>query len=263
MYTFLTILHVFVCIFLMLVVLLQAGRGGGIGLAFGGSGGSQSVFGSSGGANFLTKLTAICAIVFFTNSLALAYMSSQSDSRRLQKIAEKKALAKKAEEAANSKLLTDIDKQREAKAEAEANKSEGTAAEDKAPAGAEKAPAGSDKAAPTLKLTMPGLAPAGGKLGADLKLDKTEKPVVDKKAEKPAKPVAQKKPAADQQPAERTPAAADKPTAENPSAEDKPAAEKKSAKKPAAGKKAAESGAEKPAAEKKAAESGGEQPAAE
>ena len=64
MYTFLTVLHVFVCIFLMLVVLLQAGRGGGIGLAFGGSGGSQSVFGSSGGANFLTRLTAVCAIVF-------------------------------------------------------------------------------------------------------------------------------------------------------------------------------------------------------
>jgi preprotein translocase subunit SecG len=84
-YNFLTGLHVVVCIFLMLVVLLQAGRGGGMGIAFGGSGGSQSVFGSSGGANFLTKMTAICAFIFFANSLTLAYMSSQSDSRRLQK----------------------------------------------------------------------------------------------------------------------------------------------------------------------------------
>jgi preprotein translocase subunit SecG len=90
-YTFLTVVHVIVCVFLMLVVLLQAGRGGGMGIAFGGSGGSQSVFGSSGGANFLTKMTAVCAFIFFANSLTLAYMSSQSDSRRLQKIAAKKA----------------------------------------------------------------------------------------------------------------------------------------------------------------------------
>ena len=109
MYAFLTVIHVIVCVFLMLVVLLQAGRGGGIGLAFGGSGGSQSVFGSSGGANFLTKLTAVCAVIFFTNSLALAYLSSQSDSRRLQHIAEKKALAKKSEDAATSKMMTDIE----------------------------------------------------------------------------------------------------------------------------------------------------------
>jgi preprotein translocase subunit SecG len=194
-YTFLTVLHVVVCIFLMLVVLLQAGRGGGIGLAFGGSGGSQSVFGSSGGANFLTKMTAVCAFIFFTNSLALAYMSSQSDSRRLQRIAEKKALAKKSEEAANAKMLTDIEKQREAKAKAEVNKSEGTpaegaAAEDEAPTVPEKAPAedkpAADRTAPALKLTLPGKAPAEGKLAAELKLDKTEKPAAVKKAKAPA-----------------------------------------------------------------------------
>jgi preprotein translocase subunit SecG len=236
-YTFLTILHVFVCLFLMLVVLLQAGRGGGIGLAFG-SGGSQSVFGSSGGANFLTKLTAICAIIFFTNSLALAYLSSQSDSRRLQRIAEKKALAKKAEDANNAKVLSDIEKQREAKAkaEAEANKSEGTgegtAAEDKAPTD-DKAPAAEDgasaagKAAPGLKLTMPGQAPAAGKLAPELKLEKTEKPAAEKRVDKPAKPPADKKPAAekaapaDDQPAK--PAAARKPAADKPATEPRPA----------------------------------------
>ena len=59
MYWALIILHVFVCTFLVLVVLLQAGKGGGIGIAFGG-GGSQTVFGSSGAGNFLTRLTAIC-----------------------------------------------------------------------------------------------------------------------------------------------------------------------------------------------------------
>jgi len=113
-YNFLTVLHVIVCIFLMLVVLLQAGRGGGMGIAFGGGGGSQSVFGSSGGANFLTKMTAVCAFIFFANSLTLAYMSSQSDSRRLQKIAQKKADEKKAEDATKAKLASALDKAREA-----------------------------------------------------------------------------------------------------------------------------------------------------
>ena len=120
MYTFLTVLHVVVCIFLMLVVLLQAGRGGGMGIAFGGSGGSQSVFGSSGGANFLTKMTAVCAFIFFANSMTLAYMSSQSDSRRLQKIAEKKATERKAEDSTKAKLANALDKARE---EAEKSKS--------------------------------------------------------------------------------------------------------------------------------------------
>lgn len=252
MYTFLTVLHVFVCIFLMLVVLLQAGRGGGIGLAFGGSGGSQSVFGSSGGATFLTKLTAVCAIVFFTNSLALAYMSSQSDSKRLQKIAEKKAQAKKAEEATNSKMLTDIEKQREEQAKAAAAKSEGTpaegtAGEEKAPAAEDKAPAGkatNDKPSPALKLALPELGaskPAPGKLAEDLKADR---PAADKKVVNVA-PVAKKKVAAPKAATDEAPAAG-----ENPAAEARPAAEKKPvAKKPAADKKSDENSAEKPAAE--------------
>jgi len=53
------------------------------------------VFGSSGGANFLTKMTAVCAFIFFANSLTLAYMSSQSDSRACRNRA-KKAVDKKA-----------------------------------------------------------------------------------------------------------------------------------------------------------------------
>ena len=87
MYWVLIVLHVFVCAFLVLVVLLQAGKGGGMGIAFGG-GGSQTVFGSSGAGNFLTRMTAICATVFFLNSLGLAYLSSRSDSSRLQRLAE-------------------------------------------------------------------------------------------------------------------------------------------------------------------------------
>src|SRR5678816_40314 len=97
MITFLTIIHIIVCVFLILVVLLQAGKGGGMGIAFGG-GGSQTVFGSSGAGNFLTRLTSITAVIFMVTSLGLARYSSQQDSRRLQKIADQKALDKKAED---------------------------------------------------------------------------------------------------------------------------------------------------------------------
>jgi len=115
MTTVLTILHVFICLFLIVVVLLQAGKGGGMGIAFGG-GGSQTVFGSSGAGNFLTKLTAIFAVCFFLNSLVLAYLSSQSDSKRLQTLSERKNTAKENEKAANDKIAKDIEKSKPAEA---------------------------------------------------------------------------------------------------------------------------------------------------
>ena len=88
MNTFLTVVHVIVCVFLILVVLLQAGKGGGMGIAFGGGGGSQTVFGSSGAGNFLTRLTSITAVIFMVTSLVLAHNSSQQDSKRLQRLEE-------------------------------------------------------------------------------------------------------------------------------------------------------------------------------
>src|SRR5262249_36113095 len=57
------------------VVLLQAGKGGGMGLAFGG-GQAQTMFGGSGAGNFLTRLTAVTAVVFMLTSLTLAYLAS-------------------------------------------------------------------------------------------------------------------------------------------------------------------------------------------
>src|SRR5438045_5277930 len=111
MITFLTIVHIAVCLFLILVVLLQAGKGGGMGIAFGG-GGSQTVFGSSGAGNFLTRLTAICAVIFFCNSLALAYLSSQSDSKRLQTLGQRKMTEKQSQEAANAKVAKDLEEAR-------------------------------------------------------------------------------------------------------------------------------------------------------
>ena len=57
------------------LILMQHGKGADMGAAFG-SGASGSLFGSSGSANFLSRTTAILAVVFFITSLSLAYMAS-------------------------------------------------------------------------------------------------------------------------------------------------------------------------------------------
>lgn len=75
--TLLSIVHVTVCVFLILVVLLQQGRGGGMGSAFGGA--TAQVFGGRGAGNFLTRLTGICAAIFMLTSIGLAYLSSAGD----------------------------------------------------------------------------------------------------------------------------------------------------------------------------------------
>ena len=168
MYWALIVLHVVVCTFLVLVVLLQAGKGGGIGIAFGG-GGSQTVFGSSGAGNFLTRMTAICATIFFLNSLGLAYVSSRSDSSRLQKLAEQKAATKKSEDAAKNKVISDVEKAREALKKTETDKAAGTTTAPEtatAPAGA-----ASPEAA---KGTMP--APTGAAAPAAKTTPEAEKP---------------------------------------------------------------------------------------
>src|SRR5581483_810750 len=99
MATFITVIHVIVCIFLILVVLLQAGKGGGMGLAFGSSTSAQ-VFGGRGAGSFLERLTAGTAIVFMLTSMSLAYIASQSESTRLQKLDRER---KKQEAAAEQK----------------------------------------------------------------------------------------------------------------------------------------------------------------
>jgi preprotein translocase subunit SecG len=70
-----TILHILVCIALVLIVLLQAGKGAEMGAAFGGA--SQTIFGSSGAMGFLTKLTTVAAVIFMITSLLLAFGSSR------------------------------------------------------------------------------------------------------------------------------------------------------------------------------------------
>jgi preprotein translocase subunit SecG len=75
---FLDCLHIFFCGVLMFVVLLQQGKGGGMGAAFGGGGAAQ-VFGGRGAGNLLTRATAVCAASFMITSVSLAYISSSGD----------------------------------------------------------------------------------------------------------------------------------------------------------------------------------------
>jgi preprotein translocase subunit SecG len=76
MIIFLTAVHVTVSIALIIIVLLQAGKGAEMGATFG-TGGSQSLFGVGGGATFLSKLTTGAAVIFMLTSLTLAYLSSK------------------------------------------------------------------------------------------------------------------------------------------------------------------------------------------
>jgi preprotein translocase subunit SecG len=69
--------HILVCLILIIVVLLQAGKGSSMGLSFGG-GASQTVFGSSGGKNFFARLTTGLAVVFMLTSIVLSIASSRS-----------------------------------------------------------------------------------------------------------------------------------------------------------------------------------------
>jgi preprotein translocase subunit SecG len=69
------IVHIAVCVTLVIVVLLQQGKGADVGAVFGGS--SQTVFGSSGAGNLLTKITWAAAAVFFATSIFLAYSSTR------------------------------------------------------------------------------------------------------------------------------------------------------------------------------------------
>jgi preprotein translocase subunit SecG len=72
---FLVVIHIFVCIALIMIVLLQTGKGSDMGAAFGG-GSSQTLFGSTGASTFLSKATTGAAIIFMLSSLGLAWMSS-------------------------------------------------------------------------------------------------------------------------------------------------------------------------------------------
>ena len=78
MLTLITVIHIIVSLGLILVVLLQTGKGAEMGAVFGGS--SSTIFGSSGAGNFLTRVTTGMAVVFMLTSLTLGYFSGKKPS---------------------------------------------------------------------------------------------------------------------------------------------------------------------------------------
>ncbi|MBM7115206.1 preprotein translocase subunit SecG [Archangium primigenium] len=73
MLTFVTIVHVLLCVFMIFVILLQPGKDAGMGSALGG-GAATSAFGGRGATTFLTKVTGVCAALFFITSLGLSFV---------------------------------------------------------------------------------------------------------------------------------------------------------------------------------------------
>jgi preprotein translocase subunit SecG len=78
MLTILTVAHISVSLFLIVIILLQHGKGADAGAVFGGGGSSQTVFGSEGPVPLLNKMTTASAIFFMVTSVSLAYFSSTS-----------------------------------------------------------------------------------------------------------------------------------------------------------------------------------------
>ena len=72
---FVLVLHISVAIGIVGLVLVQHGKGADVGAAFG-SGSAGSVFGSAGSANFLSRLTAILAVIFFLTSMGLTWLTN-------------------------------------------------------------------------------------------------------------------------------------------------------------------------------------------
>src|SRR4051812_8393601 len=77
MYILAMLVHVIVCVFLIIVVLLQSGKAADLAGAFGGMG-SQTAFGPRGSATLLSKATTISAVLFMVTSLALSILATRS-----------------------------------------------------------------------------------------------------------------------------------------------------------------------------------------
>jgi preprotein translocase subunit SecG len=93
----LIIIHIITCIALIMIVLLQTGKGADMGAAFGG-GSSQTLFGSGGASTFLSKATTVAAIIFMLTSFGLAFVSTNRSAESLV-LKNKSAVEKRAETA--------------------------------------------------------------------------------------------------------------------------------------------------------------------
>jgi preprotein translocase subunit SecG len=95
-------LHVIVCIILVLVVLLQSGKGADLAGAFGG-GATQTAFGSRGPASFLSKMTTMAAIIFMLTSVGLSMITIKSETKSILEN-KKQSATKPAKKAPAAKL---------------------------------------------------------------------------------------------------------------------------------------------------------------
>jgi preprotein translocase subunit SecG len=216
MQTLVTVLHVLVCIFLMLTVLLQAGKGGGMGAAFGGGSSMGTVFGGSGAGNFLRRMTVTAAIVFMITSMTLAWMATPSTDPLKEYWARQQAAATERESAHRKALKT-----KSGEAKPEASKGAATTGQDEGgqstlDQGTETAPASGAATAPEKGKDEAGAKPSDDKSAAD-KAD-------GKSADKASNKSAADKPADDK-------SAADKPV-DDKAAADKPVDDKSAADKP-------------------------------
>jgi preprotein translocase subunit SecG len=89
---FFTIIHVLVCVLLVISILMQSSKGGGMAGVFGGGGSVGGVFGGRGAASFLSKVTLWFGVIFAVTTISIALLSVKSGSRPksyLQEVVEK------------------------------------------------------------------------------------------------------------------------------------------------------------------------------
>ncbi|AMW77697.1 preprotein translocase subunit SecG [Acinetobacter sp. TGL-Y2] len=79
MQSFVLVVHIILAVLMIVLILVQHGKGADAGASFGG-GGAATVFGASGSGNFLTRLTGILTAIFFITSISLAYFAKQQTS---------------------------------------------------------------------------------------------------------------------------------------------------------------------------------------
>ncbi|MFH1857970.1 MAG: preprotein translocase subunit SecG [Candidatus Omnitrophota bacterium] len=93
---FIVIVHVFVSLVLILVILLQAGKGGGLSESFGGA--SQQLFGTKS-STFLNRATSVCAILFLVTCILLGVLSKKTGRSLMESVSPGQAPVRVAEPA--------------------------------------------------------------------------------------------------------------------------------------------------------------------
>lgn len=84
MVSILAVIHLVICVFVILLVLIQDPKGGAAGGMFGGGGGADSLFGATGAPTFLAKITRYVAMIFAVSCIAMTIFTKPSDTSVLQ-----------------------------------------------------------------------------------------------------------------------------------------------------------------------------------